>query len=139
LLLWVIPLFSSIWVLFDAKSIGVRKGQIPGFFGMGVWGWFFACLILYLVAFPGYLVKRGELRRVNGKEPSSASVSAACWAVYCIVLCAAGFNLYDYQKDFEQRSLQEGVEASVRKRLSEMPGLPEAEVDILVLVHKTGN
>ena len=72
-LLWLIndPFFwlvigSSIWVVADAKSIGVRKGQIKGLFDMGPWGWFLICLLLWIIGFPIYLVKRSEYRRING-------------------------------------------------------------------------
>jgi len=58
---------SSIWVLADAKTIGVRKGQIKGFFDMGSWGWFFTCLLLWIICFPVYLAKRSEYKRINGK------------------------------------------------------------------------
>jgi hypothetical protein len=58
---------SSIWVLVDAKTIGVKKGQIGGLGNIGPWGWFFACLFLWIVGFPFYLAKRPEFKRVNGK------------------------------------------------------------------------
>jgi hypothetical protein len=61
--IWIIVLGTSIWVYFDAKSIGIKKGQIKGISGPG--GWFFACLLLWIVAFPHYLVKRGEYKRIN--------------------------------------------------------------------------
>lgn len=63
----LVILVSSFWVLFDAKSIGVKKGQIKGFCDLGPWGWFFVCLLLWIVGFPAYLAKRGELKRINGK------------------------------------------------------------------------
>src|SRR5690242_9215362 len=59
----LVVLGTSIWVLIDAKQIGVRSGLIKGIGGMGPWGWFFACLLLWIVGFPLYLVKRNELRR----------------------------------------------------------------------------
>ncbi|NIA10463.1 MAG: hypothetical protein GWP10_12225 [Nitrospiraceae bacterium] len=56
---------TSIWVLLDAKSIGVKKGQIKGIANMGPWGWFFACLGLWIIGFPLYLVKRAEYKKIN--------------------------------------------------------------------------
>jgi hypothetical protein len=53
--------------MFDAKSIGIKNGQLKGFFNLGPWGWFFVCLLLWIVGFPAYLAKRGELKRINGK------------------------------------------------------------------------
>lgn len=64
---FVIVIGSSIWVVADAKTIGVQKGQVKGFSDLGPWGWFFACLLLWLVAFPIYLAKRSEYKRINGK------------------------------------------------------------------------
>lgn len=55
-----VVLLCSCWVAYDASKIGVRKGAIPGFFNMGVVGWFFSCLLLFIVAFPAYLIKRPQ-------------------------------------------------------------------------------
>lgn len=64
---------TSIWVLVDAKSIGVKKGQIKGIGNMGPWAWFFCCLLLWIIGFPFYLVKRGEFKRVNSGQSNSMS------------------------------------------------------------------
>ncbi len=56
---------TSIWVYFDARAVGVRKGRIQGFGNMNPGGWFFACLLLLIVAFPFYIVKRAEFRHIN--------------------------------------------------------------------------
>ena len=63
--LLVVVLVSAIWVYFDAKSIGVRKGQVSGFADMGPGGWFLTTLLLWIVGLPLYLAKRGEFKRVN--------------------------------------------------------------------------
>jgi hypothetical protein len=60
----LIVLGTSVWVLVDSRTIGVAKGQIKGFFNMGPTGWFFSCLLCWIVAFPAYLVKRPEYKRV---------------------------------------------------------------------------
>ena len=77
--LFLIVLGTSIWVAVDASSIGVKKGQLQGLAGMGPAGWFFACLLLWIFAFPFYLCKRGALKRINAKTPqptTSASEGA---------------------------------------------------------------
>ena len=56
---------TSIWVLIDAKSIGVEKGTVKGVANMGPWGWFFCCLLLWIIAFPLYLGNRGKFKQVN--------------------------------------------------------------------------
>lgn len=63
----IIVLVTSIWVLVDAKTIGVKKEQITGVANMGPAGWFFVCLLLWIVGFPFYLAKRGEFKKINGK------------------------------------------------------------------------
>jgi len=45
-LFFLVIIGSSIWVLIDAKSIGVKKGQIGGMGNLGPWGWFFCMLII---------------------------------------------------------------------------------------------
>lgn len=75
--MWIVILGTSIWVLFDAKSIGVRKGQLKGFFDLSPTGWLFGCVVLWIVAFPAYLAKRGEYKRIN--QGSNAMVfCSAC-------------------------------------------------------------
>lgn len=51
---------TSLWVLIDARNIGIKKGSTTGFFNMGPTGWFVACLLCWIAAFPMYLVKRRE-------------------------------------------------------------------------------
>lgn len=64
---WIVIVMTSIWVLVDAKTIGVKKGQVAGMGNLGPWSWFFVCLLLWIVGFPFYLAKRPEFKRVNGK------------------------------------------------------------------------
>lgn len=56
---------SSIWVYFDAKSIGVKKGQITGLANMGPAGWFWVTLLLWIVGFPAWLAMRGKFKKIN--------------------------------------------------------------------------
>ena len=64
-ILLLVVIGTSIWVLVDAKSIGIKKGQIKGFANVGPWGWFFVCLLMWIIGFPLYLAKRGEFKLVN--------------------------------------------------------------------------
>jgi hypothetical protein len=64
-LIFLVIIGTSIWVLIDAKSIGVKKGQIGGMWNLGPWGWFFVCLLLWIIGFPFY--KRSEYKRINSK------------------------------------------------------------------------
>ena len=64
---------TSLWVLFDSVSIGVKKGGIKGFFDMGPAGWFFSCLLLWIVAFPVYLAKRNEYKQATAMDTERTS------------------------------------------------------------------
>jgi hypothetical protein len=64
-LILLIVIGSSIWVYFDAKSIGVKKGQVAGLANMSPGGWFFVTLFLWIIGFPLYLSKRGDFKRAN--------------------------------------------------------------------------
>jgi hypothetical protein len=66
--LLVVVLVIAIWVLIDAKQIGVKKGQISGWGNMGPWGWFAVTLFLCAIGLPLYLIKRGEFKRINRKS-----------------------------------------------------------------------
>jgi len=110
-IMWLVVLVSSLWVLADAKAIGVKKGQIRGLGNLGPWGWFFACLLLWFPAFPIYLYKRPAFKRINaaGLAPSLVTVVAGqapqggvgtgmngtqslVWGVVLIVLGLAGWG-----------------------------------------------
>jgi len=71
--MWPIIIVTSLWVFFDAKRIGIKKGQITGIANLGPGGWLIACLLLWVVAFPIYVVKRPQFIRVNQKDYRS------CW------------------------------------------------------------
>ena len=66
-LLWIVIIATSVWVLIDAKTIGIKKGQIQGMGNMGPYSWFFVCLLIWIIGFPFYLAKRPEFKRANGK------------------------------------------------------------------------
>ena len=66
-LIFIVIIATSIWVFVDAKSIGARKGLQKGFFDLGPIGWFLVCLLLWIVAFPCYLAKRNDIKKLaNG-------------------------------------------------------------------------
>lgn len=59
---------ASIRVLIDAKTIGIKKGQIQCMGNLGSWDRFFVCLFLWIVEFFFCLAKRVEFKRINGKQ-----------------------------------------------------------------------
>jgi hypothetical protein len=59
---FVSVLASSLWVLVDSIRLGAKRGALGGgFLDMGPVAWFFACLLLWIVAMPCYLVTRRRL------------------------------------------------------------------------------
>lgn len=61
-LMWLIFLGTSIWVWVDASDIGAKKGLVKGIFDMGPLAWFLCCLLVWIIAFPIYLAKRGTIK-----------------------------------------------------------------------------
>ena len=61
----LVILGTSIWVFFDARAIGVKKGLVTGLGNMGPWGWFFVTLFLWIIGFPAYLAMRGKYKKIN--------------------------------------------------------------------------
>ena len=64
IIVFICVIGTSIWVLIDASSIGVKKGMIKGFFDMSPVGWFFGCLLAWIIAFPSYIAKRSQLKEI---------------------------------------------------------------------------
>src|SRR5207253_2655699 len=68
---YLVVLASSVWVLLDARRLGITKRTGGGFLNMGPIGWFFSCLLLWAVGFPAYLVTRRKYKRaVAGTGPA---------------------------------------------------------------------
>lgn len=56
-----IVLATTIWVPFDASHLGVQRGRLGGgSLDMGPASWFFCCLLLWIIAFPCYLIARSK-------------------------------------------------------------------------------
>jgi hypothetical protein len=60
---YLVVLASSLWVLRDARRLGMTRQTGPGFFNMGPISWFLSCLLLWAVAFPAYIVTRRRYKR----------------------------------------------------------------------------
>jgi hypothetical protein len=71
---------TSIWVAVDSSNLGAGHGaRGGGFLDMGPVSWLFACLLLWIVAFPCYLVARSKLVAMKAGQatpgPSTGSRS----------------------------------------------------------------
>ena len=52
----------AVWVAVDASRLGARRGRLGGgTLDMGPVSWFFATLLIWLIAFPCYLINRPKL------------------------------------------------------------------------------
>jgi hypothetical protein len=80
--IWIIVVVSAIWVYIDAKQIGVRKGLISGMFDNGPGVWCAGTLLLWIVVFPAYLIKRGELKAAAAARTAPAVVPVASVAAH---------------------------------------------------------
>jgi len=66
MLFLVLTIVSSVWVFVDARKIGVQKGLVTGLADLSPVGWLVACLLLWIVAAPLYLIKRPALKLAVG-------------------------------------------------------------------------
>lgn len=103
MLITLIIVGSSLWVLIDAKRLGIRKGLVQGLANLGPWGWFWGSLLLWIIVFPLYLFRRVQLKalaaatRSQGADAapvpvveSSSSTTAIGWAVLGIAVVGIG-------------------------------------------------
>ena len=74
LLMWAIPVGSSIWVGFDAKRHQIPVNKKPYSFNNGAFAWVLSCVALWIFLFPTYLYKRAKALRSKGETKSSSGV-----------------------------------------------------------------
>lgn len=63
----IIVIVTSGWVWIDAKSLGLQRGTSRGTFDMDPPAWFLACLLIWIVYFPAYLLKRRRYKAEQDK------------------------------------------------------------------------
>jgi hypothetical protein len=134
---YVLLIGTSIWVLCDAKAIGVKKGQVKGIANMGPWGWFFACLLLWIICFPWYLVKRSEYLRVNEKQPNPL-VTRVGFGAYAVALIVVALVIAGSLR-LGTGDLQQEVQANIAETFAKDPDTAGVKVRSLQLVHRSGN
>jgi len=79
--IWLVIIGTSIWVAVDSSNIGARKGLVKGSGNMGPAGWFFCCLLIWIIGFPVYLAKRSEIKAAAAASNVSVPtpVNAVRW------------------------------------------------------------
>jgi len=92
---YVLIAASGLWVYLDATSHKIGKPPSGrGLFNMSAGGWAVACLLLWIIAFPAYLIKRKALIAKAAAEPVEVksrngkivllSLYLACFVGYAI-------------------------------------------------------
>ncbi|MCX4240319.1 SHOCT domain-containing protein [Paraliomyxa miuraensis] len=64
----LIVLVSAIWMAVDSSNLGYDKRDLKGLAAIGPMGWFFCGLLLWIIAFPLYLIKRPELKEAGERR-----------------------------------------------------------------------
>ena len=77
---------SAVWVYLDAT--GHRIGKIPdqgGFFNLSAGAWGAGTLLLWIVGFPAYLMKRGSLIARAKSHPIEVKGRWAKTMIFCVI------------------------------------------------------
>jgi hypothetical protein len=79
--MFLLVIGTSIWLFFDARSLGIGKRQMhgkrTGVVDAAPWVWFLGSLALWIVVFPLYLVKRTNYKHSDA-EPAPERVTRVC-------------------------------------------------------------
>jgi hypothetical protein len=65
----IIVIGSTIWVGFDASTNKITTDAKPYNWANGAVAWVLGCILLWIVAFPWYLVQRGKLLQQRTVPP----------------------------------------------------------------------
>ncbi len=83
-------LVSAIWVYWDATSNKVGKtAEGKGFFNMSAGAWSAATLLFWLIVFPAYLIKRGDLIEIAKDHPVIANGRSG--KISALIVLGSGF------------------------------------------------
>jgi hypothetical protein len=72
MIILLLVVLSSIWVLIDARKIGVRRGLLPGLGDTGPLAWSMLTLFVWIVGFPLYLIYRGKYKAAVAAQATHA-------------------------------------------------------------------
>lgn len=64
-LVYLSMLASAVWVAVDSSRLGYDKRDLAGIAAMGPVGWTLCVLLIWIVGFPMYLVKRPQLKAMG--------------------------------------------------------------------------
>ncbi len=130
---------SAIWVFIDARQIGVKKGQLGGVANMGPIGWSIATLLLWIVSFPVYLIKRPQFLRINGKPPGRSNQVSIIGAALVALVLTVTVLLYTGRIGVSTDQIRTSVEESIRTTFAADPRFAGVTIRNFSLKHVDGN
>jgi hypothetical protein len=78
----LVVIATSIWVGIDAGNLGMQRGRLGGgMIDMSVAAWVVCCLLVWIIAFPCYLVARGKYQGLQS-YPHGAQLQPAHQAAF---------------------------------------------------------
>lgn len=91
---WIIAIIivaSIIWAYFDARAIGVKSGLVKGMADQNISAWIGGMILLWIVFFPFYLIKRGEFKKINNSQGLGAKKTLAGAAILVVIFIGINF------------------------------------------------
>ena len=113
---------TSIWVAIDASRIGARKGLVKGLADIGPAGWFFCCLLIWIIGFPVYLAKRSQIIHAVATAATEVPPQDSTVQVVPYPLVPPP-SLYPSPRAQGQRGSWEGTASAVTSKADELSKL----------------
>ncbi|MCY3018620.1 MAG: hypothetical protein NTW87_06260 [Planctomycetota bacterium] len=129
---------SSVWAAIDSHLNKITSGKGEYTISNGALAWGLGCLVLWIIVFPYYLVKRYcQLRERNeGRKARVGSLVGlgclACWVLVMAWSLTVGSRLSTSQ-------LEGRIRDHIESTWSKEPRLSAARISSFALVHTTGN
>jgi hypothetical protein len=130
---------TSIWVGFDSHRLRISSSKKPYSWNSGFLAWFSACLLLWIIVFPVYLLKRAKILKERGTQsPSSTWTSLlGTMAIIAAVLCIAAPFLGWTRLSIDD--LRDQVSTKIQSTWSSDPTTQNVKLKSLILVQRSGN
>lgn len=91
----------AVWVYLDATKNKIGKTSVGGVFNMSASAWGTVSLLIWIIAFPAYLIKRNSLKSIAEEHP--VNVNGRGWKATLIgVIGLVWFILVAYSQYLEQ-------------------------------------
>lgn len=72
----------AVWVYLDATKNRIGKTSAGGMFNMSAGAWGVVTLLLWVIGFPAYLIKRNALKTIAAEQP--VEITGRTWKVLVI-------------------------------------------------------